>query len=223
VRWLSLPPARTRFALAAASVATTGAAVVTGETRFGRLPVSDLAATPDAVDRGRGWLLLTSGLLADHPILPSLLGFWIVAVAVLLVCSLRLTVIVALSGHVVSTALVYGALRAVRVFDPAAFTSVWTLQDYGLSAIIAAWLGVLARLVWDARPTRSARLGVAAGALGCAGIGIACRPDLTALDSEHVVAFAIGVVLADPRLRTLLSVQSRRLVAAATTSLTPPA
>ena len=210
-----MPPARTRFALAAASSATGVAAAVTAETRVGRLAVGELAASPDAVDRGRAWLLVTSGLLADHPILPSLLGFWIVGVAVLLVCSLRLAVIVAVSGHVVSTAAVYGVVYAARALDPSAFASVWTLQDYGLSAMIAAWLGVLARLAWDARPTSRAHVGVIAGSLGCAAIGIACRPDLTPLDSEHVVAFAIGATLADPRLRTALSVHSRRLVAAA--------
>src|SRR5262249_6728940 len=144
---------------------------------------------------GRLWLLLTSGLIADPPVAPSLVGFWLVCATALAVCPARVGVRVAVVGHTVSALAVYAVIAAARVSDPTAFASVVALPDFGLSAMIAAWLGAIARVLWRRFPSRRAHALVALGSLGCAGIGLAFRPDVTFLDSEHLVAFAIGVAL----------------------------
>ena len=154
---------------------------------------------------GKLWLLLTSGLLADRPAVPSLLGFWLVGFAVLLLVSPKVVAGVALGGHTLSALAVYGVIALTRVLDPHAFASVLRLADYGLSAMIAAWLGAIASVFWKRHPAQLARVLIVLGSAGCAGIGLALRPDLTFLDSEHLVAYAVGVALANVRVRRALA------------------
>jgi len=208
-----------RKAALAASAVTGVTAVVTSVNRLGDLSISTFAATPQTIGQGRVWLLLTSGLLADRPAVPSLIGFWFVGFAVLSVCSVRIAAGVALGGHVLSALIVYGVIGLSRLLDPSAFTSVVGLADYGLSAMIAAWLGAIARLSWSRYPARFGRLLVMFGSVGCAGIGLAFRTDVTFLDSEHLLAYAIGVALADRTLRARVAAVSRRLVAVTANAL----
>src|SRR5438105_1238673 len=65
-----------RLTARAASIcaATAVAGAVTAANRAGWLDISHLAATPRAVAEGELWRLLTSGVIADRPWLPSLLG-----------------------------------------------------------------------------------------------------------------------------------------------------
>ena len=205
---------RVRGAALAASAATGMTAAVTGANRLGELSVATLASNPRAVGEGKVWLILTSGLLADRPTVPSLVGFWIVGFAVLIVCSSRVAAGVALGGHTVSALAVYGVIGLARVLDPGAFGSVAQLADYGLSAMIAAWLGAIACTYWRRHPARSTRVLIVIGSVGCAAIGVALRPQLTFLDSEHLVAYAIGVALADATARERIALPARRLAAA---------
>lgn len=169
------------------AVAGTG----TAADQLGVVPLASLAATPRAVGEGKVWLLLTSAVLADTPWLPSLLGFAVVLVGVLCVLPVRQVIVAAVAGQFLSTAVVYGAIGAARLVDGQAFSSVLGVQDYGLSAMIAAWIGAVAGVAWG----RQSPLRVVAGCLACLGVGLACRPTLTFLDSEHVVAFAIGIAV----------------------------
>lgn len=169
-------------------------AVVGGGTAANRLagvPLAAMAATPRAVGQGKLWLLVTSGLLADTPWLPSLLGFAIVLAVALYVLPLRHILAAAVAGQFVSTLLVYGIIGGARLVDGHAFGSVVDLQDFGVSAMIAAWIGAVAGVAW----VRHSHLRVAAGCLACLAVGLAFRPTLTFLDSEHIVAFAIGVAV----------------------------
>jgi hypothetical protein len=109
---------------------------------------------------------------------------------------------------------VYGVIGLVRLAEPHAFASVMHVADYGLSAIIAAWLGAIARVLWARSTTHTHRWLIAIGSVACGGIGLMLRPDLTFLDSEHLIAYAIGVALVDPALHRRLAHWSRRLVAA---------
>lgn len=197
-----------------ASVATGATAGLTLANRLGDLSVSTLAASPRAIGDGKLWLIPSSGLLADRPAIPSLIGFWLVAVAVLLICSVRVVVGVAIAGHTISALSVYGVIGLARLADPHAFASVMHVADYGLSAIIAAWLGAIARVFWARRATRLHRLLIVLGSIACAGIGLAFRPDITSLDTEHLLAYAIGVALADSSLKSRLVLPRRTLVAA---------
>jgi uncharacterized membrane protein YeaQ/YmgE (transglycosylase-associated protein family) len=141
-------------------------------------------------------LLLTSGVVADRPWLASLLGFAIVGFAALSVARVRVVVLAALAGQVLATLAVYGFLGLARTIDHGAFAALENTPDIGLSAIIAAWIGVVAQVLWRRHRSRGAHVLIVLGCVGCALIGFAFRPNLTALDSEHLVAFALGVAIA---------------------------
>jgi hypothetical protein len=187
--------------------ATAAAGAVTIATGSGLVDLSRVSATPKAIAEGKVWLLLTSGTVADRPWLPSLLGFALVGFAALSVARPRVVLVAALAGHVLATLAVYGVLGAAHAVDHDAFASVVGTPDFGLSAMIAAWIGVVSQVLW--RRHRSCRAHVlnALGCLGCVLIGFAFRPHVTALDSEHLTAFAFGVAIAAwwPRRRPLLT------------------
>jgi hypothetical protein len=201
-------------AVLAASAATGISAALTLANRLGDLPLSSLAASAQTIENGKLWLIVTSGLIADRPAVPSLIGFWIVGLAMLLVCSTRLAVGVAVGGHTLSALGIYGVIGLTRLVDPHAFSTVAKLADYGLSAMIAAWLGAISRIFWIRYPSHPHRLLIALGSLACAGVGLAFRPDVTFLDSEHLLAYTIGVILADQHSRRRLTKPARRLVTA---------
>jgi hypothetical protein len=204
-----------RRAALVASAATGVAAAVTAAVQVGLVPLSALAATPHAVDRGRLCLLVTSGAVADQPVVPSLLGFWIVCGAALALCPAAVGVRVAVGGHMFSALGAYGVIVVARLADPTAFASVVNVPDYGLSAIIAAWIGAIARILWKRSPSRRGHVLVVLGSLACAGIGLAFRPHVDFLDSEHLFAYAIGFALVDAAFLRALVRPSRRAVAAA--------
>ena len=176
--------------------ATAVAGVVTAANRAGWLELSQLAASPRAIAEGKLWLLLTSGAIADRPWLPSLLGFAIVGFAALSVAPARVVVAAALTGHVLATLAVYGFLGVADAVDRGAFANLLDRPDVGLSAIIAAWIGVVSCVFGRRYRSRRAHVLNALGCAGCALIGFAFRPDVTALDSEHLVAFALGFAIA---------------------------
>ena len=187
-----LPIARIAGVLGAAAVA----GAVTLANRVGWIGLSSIAASPGAVAKGKVWLLVTSGVIADRPWVASLLGFVIVAFAVLAVAPVRVAVTAAIAGHVLATIIVYGALGVARALDRDAFAPLVHTPDFGLSAIIAAWIGVVSQRLWRRYRSPRARVLNALGCVGCALIGFAFRPDVTALDSEHIVAFALGAAIA---------------------------
>lgn len=167
-----------------------------------------MAATLRAIGEGKLWLLLTSGLVADTPWLPSLIGFAVVLAVALAVLPARQLIAAAGVGQVASTLVVYGALGLTRLVDAHAFAPAVDLPDFGVSATIAAWIGALAAVAWARHDHRL----VVAGCFACLGVGLAFRPTLTFLDAEHLVAFAIGVTVVHPGYQRV-SVPVRRLVA----------
>lgn len=138
------------------------------------------------------WLLVTSAFVADRPAVPSIAGLAIVGIAVLAFYGVRLLVAAAALGHVGGTVAVYAGLALAHAADPRLATHVMGSADYGTSAIIAAWIGVIAYAVWRRGS------GVAALALCVLSglIGWLFRPDLDILDTEHIVALGIGIALA---------------------------
>jgi lambda repressor-like predicted transcriptional regulator len=164
--------------------------------RAGWAGLTHLAASPRAVAEGKIWLLFTSGVVADRPWLPSLVGFAIVGFAASSVARLGVVVVAALAGHVLATLVVYGFLGVVDAFDHGVFANLVDRPDIGLSAIIAAWIGVVSCRLWRRYSSRRAHALNVLGCIGCALIGFAFRPDVTALDTEHIVAFALGVAIA---------------------------
>jgi hypothetical protein len=169
---------------------------VTAANRAGLVGVAALSSSPRTAAEGKVWLLLTSAFIADTPTAASLIAFAGFAIVVLAVCGPRLMWTAGVAGHLGSAALVYAAIAVARAVVPTAFESVLSLSDYGTSAVIAAWLGALAEVAWRRRPALGPRLGIVGFCLFTGLVGWLCRPDLTPLDSEHVVAFGIGVAAA---------------------------
>jgi hypothetical protein len=204
-------PLRRRLAIASVPSAAVAVALVTMLTRLGVVPLRDLAASPPAVAGGREWLLATSAFVADRPALASIAGLVLVGLAALALAGPRVLWAAAIAGHLVSTVAVYGVLDAAGV--------TVTRLDYGTSAVIASWIGVIAYRLW-VRGSAPAAVGLCAVA---ALVGWLCRPDLDILDTEHAVALAVGVAVAAwaPRLaaaparlllvRCRLVLQGRRL------------
>src|SRR5262249_58683811 len=98
----------------------------------------------------------TSGVVADRPWLPSLLGFAIVGFAALSLARARVVFVAALAGHVLATLVVYGFLGVVDAVDHGAFANLDSQPDIGLSAIIAAWIGVISAMLWRRYRSRCA-------------------------------------------------------------------
>jgi hypothetical protein len=198
------------------ATAVTGvAAVVTLANRVGELSLSSIASSPAAVGEGKVWLLVSSAVIADRPAIVSLLGFWIVAFAACALCSARVVAGVAAGGHLLSALAIYCLIGLARLAQPGAFAAVMHVSDYGLSAILFAWIGVIASVMWQRHPGPTGHVLVVAGSLVCAGVGLLFRPDLTFLDTEHVVAYAFGALLASERVRCGLARSPQRLAAAA--------
>ena len=170
--------------------------VVTAANRAGLVDLGALASSPRSAGEGKVWLLLTSAFVADKPTAASLLAFAAFAFAVLLACGPRLLWFSAAAGHVGSAVAVYAAIATARAVIPSAFENVLSLPDYGTSAMIGTWLGVLAAVGWMRWPRLAPRLGVVAFCLLSAMIGWVCDSSLTFLDSEHGVAFSIGIGVA---------------------------
>jgi hypothetical protein len=157
---------------------------VTVLNRVGVVSLRDLASTPQGVADGREWQLLTSAFVADRPAVPSVVGFTIVGLAALALAGARVLWTAAVASHLLSAVIVYGALDAAGVTT--------ARPDYGTSAMIAAWIGVIAYRLWK-RGAATAAVGLC---LVAALVGWLFRPDLDIFDSEHAVALGIGIGVA---------------------------
>jgi hypothetical protein len=155
----------------------------------------DLAASPDALERGHLWLLATSALVIEGPPVVQ-----IGATAVLI------WVIVhrfgaptfwwaAVAGHVGSTLAVYAGIALVWLFDAHAVRDVTDAPDYGISAVWAACMGAVC-VAGAAGALHRARLATALGA-GCLVTFLVLVPaDGEVSDFEHLVAFLAGAAVA---------------------------
>ena len=177
-----------------ASVAgVTGAVlVVTALNGFGPVPLGHLAASERAVGEGRAWLLVSSAFVADRPAVPEIAGFALVGLAALALCGTRTLWVAAALGHIGGTVAVYSAIALARAADPSVATRVVSRADYGTSAIIAAWIGVIAYNVWR-RGSGTAAVGLC---IVSALVGWLFRPGVDVLDTEHLVALAAGIAVA---------------------------
>jgi hypothetical protein len=175
---------------------------LTAADRSGAIPSDSLAASPHAISQGRLWLLVSSGLLVQRPTGLSLIAFAALAALTLLLCGPGALWFAAALGHVCSTLLVYSMIGLARLVDHHAFDRVVAAPDYGVSAISAAWLAMLAYQGWrrrDQTPAGRARI-----VLACVAVALfawSLRPGLTVLDLEYVIAFCLGVVTVALRVR----------------------
>ncbi len=167
--------------------------LVTAAASTGLVSVTALAATPRATGEGKVWLLLSSALVANQPVSVQLIAFAALAIIVLFLVGPFVLWSSAILAHVGSAVVLYGFIGVAGVVVPAAFDSVLSFEDYGTSAMIAAWVGVIAAVEWRRRRGLAGRFGVLAFCGLVAALGLAVQPATSVLDGEHVVAFAIGV------------------------------
>jgi hypothetical protein len=168
----------------------------------GRPTVRSLALTPDRLEARKLWLLATSAVIVDGPVLPQLAGL----VPSVILAERRFggesTAAVMVVAHVGATLLAYVTLR---VFTGDADGPHNRSLDYGVSAV---WLGTLGALSEASLPgaRRRERPALAVVALGVVafGGGVACFPLLSA--TEHGFAFALGALArpAGARLRATI-------------------
>jgi hypothetical protein len=158
--------------------------------------VSALAASPLRLAEGRVWLLVTSGVLAERPLGPSIISFAFLATLTLVVCGMRAFWLAAILGHVLSTLTVYVVIAVLVSLNPPDYRVVVGSHDYGVSAVSAAWLGAIAAAGWRTRgQTRAGRLMIVLGCVAIALFAYTLHPGVTMFASEHVIAFAIGIVV----------------------------
>lgn len=173
---------------------------VSGLVSLGIVSRTAFAASPSAVVHGRIWLLLSSGVVVDHPALVSLLSLTAFAVVSAAVCGPRKTILAGAYGHVLSTLVVYVAIELMRIGQPYAFEPALRTSDFGVSAVCAAWLGATAATLWVSRRP-PARPAIVAGCAFVTVVAYALHPNHSIIASEHVFAFLVGVAVAAPGLR----------------------
>ena len=177
---------------AAAVVAVAIARALTGHPS-----ISALALTPDRLAEGRVWLLPSSAVVVNGPVLAQLVGLLLSLGAALRRFGGTFTALVMVTAHVGATLLAYAVL-AVFTGDPDGAHN--PSFDYGVSAVWLGLLGALAVTAW--RPARGgARRDRALLAVGATAfvVGVAFFPLLSAV--EHRLAFVLGALAGELRER----------------------
>ncbi|QEC49491.1 hypothetical protein FSW04_19245 [Baekduia soli] len=182
---------------AAAAVAWLAAVATLALTRaaWGVPRPATLAASPDALQHGRLWLLATSALIVDGPPVLQIAGTAVLVWVIIARFGARLFWVVAAAGHVISTLAVYSGIGVLGLVDAHAVRNVADTEDYGISAIWAACLGALLVAALRGRLPRGRPVIV---------LGVACLLTFVVLvpaqgelsDFEHLVAFTAGAACA---------------------------
>jgi membrane associated rhomboid family serine protease len=148
--------------------------------------------------------VVSSAFVAQTPVGLSLLSLAAVAILVQAFCGERVLWLSAAIGHTASTVVVYLALGVVALADHDLVGRLLSEQDYGVSAIFAAWIGAVTARIWI-RPQAGWPDKLAAVLLCLVTVLVAWlvrgEPAPGVLDSEHLVAFAIGWALAAAQTR----------------------
>ena len=168
---------------------------------FGQSVVHALASSPDDVAGARLWLLVTSGLLADGPLVPQLLATAALGVMAIRLAGGRVFWSAAILAHILGTMLVYLGVWIADFADPSGMAVLAREADFGISLVWCAALGVLAGVAWwRTRPLRLGPDGPAGVVAPIAVVVVTVFSDGLAR-YEHVVAFALsaGVVYAARR------------------------
>ena len=167
--------------------------VTTFATRAHELPLTPFVASATRLASGQVWVLATSALVVDRPVLIGLAVFVALALATLRICRVRTFWLAAALGHVGSTLLVYGIIGSTQLVDVGAFARAAATPDFGVSAIQGAWVGAITATAWvRAGADYRDRSLVAAGVCALAGVGWWLHPDPSILTTEHLFAFVIG-------------------------------
>lgn len=163
--------------------------------------VHELASSPDDVTAARLWQLVTSGLLAQGPLMPQLLATAVLGVAAVRLAGGRVFWSAAVLAHILGTLLVYVGVWIADVENPSGMAVLVREADFGVSLVWCAALGVLAGVAWHkTRPLPRWAWRLLAVIPPVALLGVTLASEGLAR-YEHAVAFAlaVGVVYAARR------------------------
>jgi hypothetical protein len=184
-----------RLALAGVAWLTIVVAVAVARALSGWPEPGSLAASPDALEHGRLWLLATSSLVIEGPAVAQIAGVAFLGWVLVRRFGAGMLWATAIAGHVVATMSVYAGVALVGLMDAHAVRSVTDAADYGISAVWAACAGAVcvAGLMGELpRPRLAVALGVAL--LLAFAVLVPANGELS--DVEHLVAFVTGAALA---------------------------
>jgi hypothetical protein len=165
----------------------------------GAFPLATISSSPSEISEGELWLLASSALVAQQPLILALGSLAAAGAVAGRLGGWRVMWVSAIVGHVFSTLLAYAVLRTAHAANLGHFGALSSAPDYGVSAIFAAWLGVIAACLWAVPGARFPhKLAIASGTAVVALVAWAVRgaPGPSLLDLDHVFAFAAGVFIA---------------------------
>ncbi len=110
--------------------------------------IATLASTPTALAHGAWWQLFTSGLVVDGPALPQILAVGALGGLGIYFRGSGLFWLIALVGHIFGTILTYIGIGIVWLIHPHWVAGLLHQQDYGISLIWCAALGMVAAAAW---------------------------------------------------------------------------
>ena len=164
----------------------------------GQPVVHALASSPDDVAAARLWSLITSGLMADGPLVPQVIATAVLGVAAMRLAGARVFWCAAVLAHILGTLLVYAGILIADAANPSGLTVLLHEADFGVSLVWCAALGVLTGVAWwNTRALHRWAWRLLTLGSPVALLGVTLMSSGLAL-YEHVVAFvlAVGVVYA---------------------------
>lgn len=110
--------------------------------------ITDLASTPSALAHGAWWQLFTSGLVVDGPLLPQVLAVAVLGALSIYFRGSLLFWLTALIGHIFGTIITYVGVGVAWLIHPAWVSGLLRQEDYGISLIWCAALGMVTAAAW---------------------------------------------------------------------------
>ena len=188
-------------------------AALTFATRAHELPLRPFVASAARIALGQVWVVPSSALIVDRPVLIGLAAFGLLAAATLRVCGARTFWLTAAMGHAGSTLLVYGIIGSTRLADPHMFTRAVVTPDFGVSAMQGAWVGAITATAWSRAGTDHDTAPSSPPPSARSRSRWSLHPDPSILTTEHLFAFLIGCGIVSWRpLAAAGTEASRRLV-----------
>ena len=163
---------------------------------LGGLPVvKALASSPDEVAAARVWSLVTSGLLAEGPLVPQVVATAVLGVAAIRLAGGRVFWSAAILAHILGTLLVYAGVWIADAASPSGMGFLLREADFGVSLVWCAALGVLASVAWwKLRPLPRWSWRLLAVGPPLVLVGVTVVSEGLGL-YEHAVAFGLAVAL----------------------------
>jgi hypothetical protein len=155
-----------------------------------------LASTPSALAHGAWWQLFTSGLVVDGPILPQVLAVAVLGALSIYFRGSLLFWLTALIGHIFGTLITYLGVGVAWLIHPSWVSGLLRQEDYGISLIWCAALGMVAAAAWlgpDSSRRHFYRPTVALGATVI--MTVVTWYSVGLARYEHLTAFALAFLI----------------------------